>query len=196
MNIIILSGMPATGKSTLAAKLQQRFGYPILEKDYIKEGLFDTLGFSCYAEKKALDAAATDILLRMIGQLAKTGGSMIVDNNFNATDIQALNKILEEHDGKCVTVFLTGDPQVLYERYVERDSHFRRHIGHAMQTHYPLAAGEAPSFAMTRETYDQRFLHQSTVSDDLQGACIPVDTTDLKAVNMDAILDAVAAALN
>ena len=36
MNIIILAGMPATGKSTLAAKLQKKFGYPILEKDYIK----------------------------------------------------------------------------------------------------------------------------------------------------------------
>ena len=55
MNVIILAGMPATGKSTLAAKLQQKFCYPILEKDFIKEGLFDTLGFSCYAEKRALD---------------------------------------------------------------------------------------------------------------------------------------------
>ena len=43
MNIIILAGMPATGKSTLAAKLQQKFGYPILEKDYIKEGLFEKI---------------------------------------------------------------------------------------------------------------------------------------------------------
>ena len=48
MNVIILAGMPATGKSTLAKKLQARFGYPILEKDNIKEGLFDTLGFSSF----------------------------------------------------------------------------------------------------------------------------------------------------
>ena len=54
MNVIILAGMPATGKSTLAAKLQKKFGYPILEKDFIKEGLFDTLGFSCYAEARCM----------------------------------------------------------------------------------------------------------------------------------------------
>ncbi len=195
MDIIILSGMPATGKSTLAAKLQQRFGYPILEKDFIKEGLFDTLGFSCYAEKKALDAAATEVLLRMIGVMVKTGQSMIIDNNFDAASAHRLNAILEENGGKCVTVFLTGDPQTLYERYVERDSHFRRHIGHAMQTHYPLAEGEAPSFAMTREVYDQRFLHQGTLGNELHGACIQVDTTVLEKVDTDAIVLAVAAKL-
>ncbi|MBQ8080749.1 MAG: dephospho-CoA kinase [Clostridia bacterium] len=37
MKLIILAGMPATGKSTVARRLQEAFGYPILEKDAIKK---------------------------------------------------------------------------------------------------------------------------------------------------------------
>ena len=46
-NIIIIAGMPASGKSTAAARVSQALGYPVLEKDAIKEELFDTIGFTC-----------------------------------------------------------------------------------------------------------------------------------------------------
>ena len=55
MNIIVLAGMPASGKSTVAAKLSTAFSLPTLAKDELKESLFDTLGFSCYAEKRKPD---------------------------------------------------------------------------------------------------------------------------------------------
>ena len=52
MDIIVLAGMPASGKSTVAAKLSAVFSLPVLAKDELKEALFDTVGFSCYAEKR------------------------------------------------------------------------------------------------------------------------------------------------
>ena len=44
MDLIIIAGMPASGKSTVAEKLSRIFGYPVLEKDALKEELFDTIG--------------------------------------------------------------------------------------------------------------------------------------------------------
>ena len=64
MDLIILAGMPATGKSTVARHLTAFFGYPVLEKDRIKEALFDTIGFECYAEKRRLDLAATEVMFQ------------------------------------------------------------------------------------------------------------------------------------
>lgn len=160
MDLIILAGMPATGKSTIAAKLRAHFGYPVLEKDRIKEGLFDTIGFKCYAEKRQLDVAANEVLLRMMKTLADAGVSMIADNNFDEESAAKLKVLLEETESRCVTVFLTGDPQVLYERYFERDSKGLRHLGHAMQTHYPLEEGEKFEFGMTREGFDERFVRR------------------------------------
>lgn len=195
MNVIILAGMPATGKSTLAAKLQKKFGYPILEKDFIKEGLFDTLGFSCYAEKRALDVAANEVLLRWMGAMMKAGQSMIIDNNFDVESAQKLRKLLEENQCKCVSVFMNGDPQVLYERYVQRDSQGLRHLGHAMQTHYPPLEGEDTTFNMTREGFDQRFLHLGMDKLSWGGERILVDATVLENIDADAIIEDISSKL-
>jgi len=188
MNIIILAGMPATGKSTLAAKLQKAFGYPILEKDHIKEGLFDTLGFSCYAEKRALDVAANEVLLRWMDAMIRAGQSMIVDNNFDADSAKKLNRLLETNSCKWVTVFMNGDPQVLYARYFQRDSQGLRHLGHAMQTHYPPLEGEDTTFRMTREGFDQRFLHLGMDRLAWGGQRILVDATVLEDIDADALI--------
>ena len=64
MNMIVLTGMPASGKSTVAAKLADALSLPVLAKDEFKEALFDTIGFSCYAEKRMLDHAANAVLLK------------------------------------------------------------------------------------------------------------------------------------
>ena len=41
MAVIVLTGMPATGKSTICKALAAHFGFPVMEKDAIKEVLFD-----------------------------------------------------------------------------------------------------------------------------------------------------------
>jgi len=42
--IVLVSGAPGAGKSTLAAPLAARLNFPLLAKDAIKETLFDALG--------------------------------------------------------------------------------------------------------------------------------------------------------
>lgn len=177
MRLIILAGMPATGKSTLAAGLAQHFGFPVFEKDAIKECLFDAIGFECYAEKRRLDIAANAVLLQQMEQMLKAGRSLIVDNNFDAESAQKLAKLLEAYSVDCVTVFLSGDPQTLYERYFARDKQGKRHLGHAMQTHYPPHDGESTEFAMTREGFDERFVKRGMNLMTWGGKRIDLDAT-------------------
>ena len=74
MSVIVLTGMPATGKSTVCKVLTEEFGFPVVEKDAIKEQLFDTLGFTCYAEKRALDHAANAVVIHVVERILKAGG--------------------------------------------------------------------------------------------------------------------------
>jgi len=187
MNLIILAGMPATGKSTVAASLSKAFGYPILEKDNIKEGLFDTLGFENYARKRALDHAANDVLLRILDAMLKAENSLIVDNNFDTASAQKLCGLIETHRPNCVTIFLSGDPQVLYARYAERDNLHKRHLGHVLQDHYPPREGDSLYYTMTPEECDEKFFKRGMAQFKCPGERIDVDMTDFSKVSLDAL---------
>ena len=50
MYCILVAGMPASGKSTIAVRISESLGIPMLSKDSIKEVLFDDLGFHSRAE--------------------------------------------------------------------------------------------------------------------------------------------------
>lgn len=52
MYCILVAGMPASGKSTVAEKIAEALEIPMLSKDAIKEVLFDDLGFCLCVIKK------------------------------------------------------------------------------------------------------------------------------------------------
>lgn len=191
MNLIVLAGMPATGKSTVAAALSQSFGYPILEKDYIKEGLFDTLGFENYAQKRALDHAANNVLLRMLEAMLKVGNSAIVDNNFDTSSGEKLCELIENYSPNCVTVFLTGDAKVLHQRYTLRDNAHKRHLGHVLQEHYPPREGDSLYYTMTPEEFDEKFFKRGMAAFRCPGPRLDVDMTDFSKVSIPELVDQV-----
>lgn len=45
ISLIIITGLPGTGKTTLGRKLAEEFRLPFISKDDIKEFLFDNLGW-------------------------------------------------------------------------------------------------------------------------------------------------------
>jgi len=195
MDLIIIAGMPASGKSTYAKRLSQSVGYPIIEKDNIKEELFDTLGFTCYAEKRHLDVVATSVLLRIADDILTCGQSLIMVNNFRDDFKDKLEQLIARHSCRCVLVFFGGDNDVFYRRYVERDNAHARHRGHALQDHYPPLPGDNLEYEMTREEFRQKF--EMLGMDQLQikgGARITVDATDPGKINVSdlnsAIMDA------
>lgn len=157
MELIILAGMPASGKTTFSKRLNKALGYPVLEKDEIKEELFDVIGFENYAQKRLMDTAATAVLLRCADSLLSGGQSLIMVNNFREDAKPAVESLLEKHQCKAVFIFFGGDGDVFYKRYVERDNLHLRHLGHVLQEHYPPHPGDALEYTMTREEFAEKF---------------------------------------
>ncbi len=191
MELIILAGMPATGKSTVAAALSKTLGYPILEKDQIKEGLFDTLGFENYSQKRALDHAANEALLRVLKAMLQAGTSVILVNNFDTAGAEKLRNLLVEYRPNCVTVFLTGEPQVLYQRYADRDNAGLRHLGHVLQDRYPPREGDPLHYTMTPEEFEEKFFKRGMGQFQCPGKRMDVDMTDFSKVSTQALCDRV-----
>jgi predicted kinase len=189
MNLIILAGMPASGKSTIAKVISDRLNLPILEKDVIKESLFDTLGFSNYGQKRKLDHAANLVLLTCAEALMRNGQSMILDNNFDEQSSKVLNCLIKKYSCNCVTIFFGGDIDAFYQRYTARDNAHERHLGHVLQEHYPPLPGESHDYTMTREEFTEKFEKRGMAQFRCDGARIDIDATDPGKIDIVALIE-------
>ncbi|MBQ4160388.1 MAG: ATP-binding protein [Clostridia bacterium] len=195
MDLIIIAGMPSAGKTTLARKLSEQFGYPILEKDEMKEMLFDHLGYADRIEKRKLDYASNAILLQTTEKLLQKGVSLIIVNNFRSDAAKTVQAMISRCGCKCVNVFLGGDADVLYQRYVERDKQKLRHQGHTFIDRYPPQPGDDVNRSMTRQDFADIFEKQGMAEFKMECTRIDVDATYPEKVDMNALLAQIKEAL-
>lgn len=181
MYCILVAGMPASGKSTVAEKIAEALEIPMLSKDAIKEVLFDDLGFHGREEKVRLGVAAMHILYYAADRLMKANKPFVLENNFEDDSLPGLLALLEERRYTAVTVRLTGDPEVIYRRFAARDLSDTRHRGHVVNDCYPEPPG-APRENPTRKSYEQFRQDIATrgyTRFQANGPVLEVDVTDL-----------------
>ncbi|RLA63950.1 MAG: hypothetical protein DRQ88_11730 [Epsilonproteobacteria bacterium] len=82
-NLILITGHPGSGKSTLALKLQKELKFPILERDELKEDLYDSLKKQGKEIPSDLGRISYDQLYGLLRSYSKTFGNLILVSNFN-----------------------------------------------------------------------------------------------------------------
>jgi len=183
LNLILMAGLPASGKSCFGEFASRELEIPILEKDEIKEYLFDTIGFKSRAEKTQLDIAATETMYYAAGRILSCGGSVLLDNNFENRSVPSLEKLILSHPCNVITVKFGGDVAVIYQRFMQRNHDPKRHPGHVSVTCYPEIKGhEDHGEDMTLEMFQTKFKQRGTI-DFSMGKTIFVDATDFSKVS-------------
>ncbi len=135
-SIIMVSGAPACGKSTLASALAQILGFPLLTKDAIKESLFESLGshlssnISSPAELSSLlSRAAIDLLW----SLAPYCPQVILEANFRPKNPRERERFTAL-EGRKLEVYCHCSPEEAARRFRERATTARHHPAHSMKT--------------------------------------------------------------
>jgi predicted kinase len=129
--VLIITGPPASGKSTLGRELAQKLGLPFLGKDVFKEILFDHLGWSDREWSRRLGAASMDLLYQSAAALLQAGQSVALEANFYAKwDTPKLLELAEMSGCRFVQVVCTASKSTLAERYRRRSLSRERHPGH------------------------------------------------------------------
>jgi predicted kinase len=133
--LILITGAPCTGKTTIAQHLAGKFQLPIVHKDGIKERLFDRLGWKTDRQwSKLLSLASFDLLYFFIETQIKAGQSLIAEANFKADfDTPLILGLQELHAFTTFQIYCYADREILLQRFVERGNSTERHAGHIDQ---------------------------------------------------------------
>lgn len=197
MYCILVTGIPAAGKSTMAEVMSERLKLPVISKDTIKELLFDNVGFQSRAEKVNLGIASMEIMYYAAGQLMKAGEPFILENNFEYSSEHGIKSLMEKYQYSALTITLTGDYKVIYQRFLERENSPDRHRGHVVNDCYPekkennLKTLKAKTISY--ENFVRGIEQRGFDAFCIDGRQIKVDTTDFSKINMGELFSQIAA---
>lgn len=123
---VIVTGLPASGKSTLGHAVAAAFGLPMLDKDEILEALFDSLGVGDAEWRTRLSRAADEVLRR---QALRSHGAVIASwwrHPASPTESGTPSEWLWSLPGTLLELHCVCTPEVAAERFLAR----KRHEGH------------------------------------------------------------------
>ena len=135
--VVLITGDLAAGKSTLADNLSKTLNFTCIKKDCVKEIICDSVGFSTREENKRISVAAVNSMIHFLEQTLKIGGEVILEANFRLEEILRIQDIVEQYNGELFIIYLTGDPKVLYERFLSRvPTRHRAHLSIGLDKDY------------------------------------------------------------
>jgi hypothetical protein len=119
---VIVSGPPASGKSTLAPVLARELRLPLVAKDTIKDALLAVIPIPDIDASRQVGRGAVAAMLAVAA--ASPIGAVIESNFYRSVAVDSLGRL----PGQLVEVFCRCDQAVAHARYHDRAG--TRHAGH------------------------------------------------------------------
>lgn len=122
--IVVVTGPPAAGKTTIARALAARLRLPLISKDTIKEALFDGLGSGDLAWSQRLGTGTYLAMLALAEDSVAAGASLVLEANFvRGSEVETR---LAAMPARFLQIHCSAPLEVLLARYGARE----RHPGH------------------------------------------------------------------
>lgn len=117
--LLIVTGSPASGKTTLAHKLSAEIHCPLISRDELKEGLVNTWGPTPLPEGKSSDITVYDTFFETIRLWTSKGISLIAEAAFQDKLWRPqLLPLLDQADLRII--LCSADHELLKKRFIHR----------------------------------------------------------------------------
>jgi predicted kinase len=170
--LVVVTGSPASGKSTLAEKLSESMGLPLLAKDAFKEEIYDNLEGAESADSHRLGFVAVRLMHSWSKRLLEKGVPLVLESNFKRSlsvgDLESLFAL-----SRPVLVQCVAPRDEVVDRYIERSEEGERHPVHDDANQVDELRDD-----LEKGEYDLRFLDVPAITIDtsVEGG---VDVADL-----------------
>lgn len=175
--IIVLSGLPATGKSTIGQHLSSELKIPYFSKDSFKELAFDCLGTIDREWSKKLGRFSYELLYFTCKEIMKSKQPFIIESNFTSKSENELTRLSTDFDYAILQIHCRTEGNVLFLRFKDRAINGSRHAGHCD--------------AENLKEFEHTLTHAPQKALEIAGPLITVDTTDWEKINLKYIEDKV-----
>lgn len=173
--VIIIEGYLASGKSTFALQLSQYINVPYLIKDTFKIALCKNVSIANKNEKSLFSAVTFDAMMYVMERIFETGNPLIIEGNFVPVGVKkvdeagVIKQLIDKYEYTPLTFKFTGDTQILYKRFVERENTIER--GAVNQIGYDVSWGVFDKWCHNLDNFS------------VGGKIVQIDTTDFTSVD-------------
>ncbi len=153
--LILVNGLPGTGKTTLARRLAADVALPTFSRDGMYETLYDALDCRSNGLPSLLGSATFTFLYYVTGSVLAAGQSVIVEGFFGRPELRTAEflHLQYTHDFEPLQILCKADGRVLLERFLARIGTEERHSSHQdlewlKQNKEQLLQGHLPPLAL------------------------------------------------
>lgn len=121
-HLLVVSGLPAAGKTTLATALAEQLGWPLVSKDDYKMIVLDNFPAGPVAERsRQAGKISFDVMWQVARVILRAGGNVVLETHFDRVlGVPPILQLAHDHDAALSQIFCEAPLPELERRHAER----------------------------------------------------------------------------